>query len=377
MLLLALELARSSLARIPCVAGRARCRRGLVEEHGLSVDGLLIGMTGGAGNILVRAFEREGCLLVVKERRLPLVAVVARRAILAVRAELVEMRVFVAFAALGGGLRKRNMHHGSLQVWRSVAIDACHRAMRSGQRKLCTVMVEACEVRPLFRRVTGLATLRLSGSTEQSHTPGKLSLMNILMARGATQLREMKLCNGGARHWLVTLVTRYSHMATCQWKAALLMLRQSHRRCLERVAGVTLLTPIAPGVAGELSLVRILMTIDAYAELDLVKRLRASRNMAGGTLHRGVRRYQREARLRVIGLREDRWRPALHRVTTLAAPSIGPLRKLPGVRIGFVAVRAESVRNRRLEVARLVTGQARDLEVLTRQSKVRLRMIER
>lgn len=377
MLPLGLGRARSRLVRVVCVAGRARCRGWLIEHYWLSIDRLPIGMAGRAGNILVGAFERKRCLLVIKERRLPLVAVVARCAVFATCAELVGMRIFVAFAALRRSLRKRDMDHRPLQVRRSVAIDASHRAMRADQRESRAGVIKSRHICPLLSRVTCLTTQRFSGSAEQRHTPGKLSLMNIRMTACATQLREMKLGNGGTRQRLVTLVTRHRHVTTCQWKATLLMLCQSHRRCLERVTGVTLLAPIAPGIGYKLALVGILMTIDANAELDLVKSLRARRNMAGRTRHRGVRRHQRKARLRMIRNIERSWRPTRHDVTTLAASSIGALRKLSVMRIGFVAVRAEGMRDRRLEVARLVTGQARDLEMLTGQSKVRLRMIER
>ena len=157
-LLLAWKLARSSLVGFPSVAGRARGRRGLVKQNRLSIDRLPIGMARGAGNVLVRAFQRERSLLVVNQRRLPLVAVVARRTVLATRAKLVGMRVLVTFAALRKSPCERHMHHISLQIRRPVTIDASHRAMRANQWEFRASMVETRHILPFPRRVTGLTT---------------------------------------------------------------------------------------------------------------------------------------------------------------------------------------------------------------------------
>ena len=85
------------------MAGLAGLGRRLVKQHRVSVHQLLERVAGRAGNILVAALERERRLLVVEERGLPLVAVVAGGAVVALRAELVGMRILVAFAARYGG----------------------------------------------------------------------------------------------------------------------------------------------------------------------------------------------------------------------------------------------------------------------------------
>jgi len=116
------------------------CR--FVKQNEVSVYELFERVTRGTGDILMAALERESCLLVIKKGWLPFVAVMAGSAIAALRLELVGMRILMAFAALCRGTGELNMQHRQLHVWRLVAIDARHRAVRSQERKLCVLMVE-------------------------------------------------------------------------------------------------------------------------------------------------------------------------------------------------------------------------------------------
>lgn len=175
--------------------------------------------------------------------------------------------------------------------------------------------------------------------------------MHILVTGGTTQLGKMENRDRRARHRLVTLITRHRHMTTRQRKAALLMLCQGHRRCFESIAGVTLLTPVAPGVPRKLALVRVFMTIHTDPELDLVLSLHPGWSVAGGALDRGMRSHQREPCLAVIRNSECRRRPAVNGVATLTSPTVGSFRKLSSMGIRRVAVCAQGVWNRRLEIA--------------------------
>jgi len=118
------------------------------------------------------------------------------------------------------------------------------------------------------------------------------------------------------------------------------------------------------------------VAIDALRELDLEFRVIARGHMARCTLHRGVRKDQRESRLRVIRNREGRRTPSLHGVAALTLSTIGAMRELAAMRIGLVAIRACIVRYRCLEVRALVTTLAGNLEMLADQRIVRLRVIE-
>lgn len=59
------------------MAVSACCRRRLVEQHLVAIDKLLEYVACGASYILMTAFKRESRLFMVKQRRPPLVAIVA------------------------------------------------------------------------------------------------------------------------------------------------------------------------------------------------------------------------------------------------------------------------------------------------------------
>jgi len=101
-------------------------------------------VTLGATHILVRTAEREcGPLFVIKERRLPLHAVVALGAACHIRfGELLPVNVLMAILALRRRGLEIRIDQLGLQVRRLVAVDARRDPMRTQQRKLCLRMVE-------------------------------------------------------------------------------------------------------------------------------------------------------------------------------------------------------------------------------------------
>lgn len=113
----------------PCVASFAGLWRGLVKEDEVSAHRLFKRVAGRAGNILVAAFEGKCRLIVIEQRRPPLVAVMASGAVAGLGAELVCMRVLVAVPASRGSTLELNMKQGQLHVGRLVAICAGHGAM--------------------------------------------------------------------------------------------------------------------------------------------------------------------------------------------------------------------------------------------------------
>src|ERR1039458_712657 len=84
-----------------------RCR--LVEQHEFALHRLLENVAGCAGGILMATLEREFGFLVIEERGLPLVAVVATGAIAAACAELVGVRILVALTASRGSAGEPNV----------------------------------------------------------------------------------------------------------------------------------------------------------------------------------------------------------------------------------------------------------------------------
>jgi len=142
------------------VARRAILRGGFVEQHGLVGDYFGHLVTLRAAYVLVRTAQRErGPLVMVKERRLPLHAVVALRAARDIRlSELLAVDVLVAVFALAGRCLEVHVHQFGLKVGRLVAIDAGRRAVRSEQGKLRLRMVEAGEFLPRLRGMARLAS---------------------------------------------------------------------------------------------------------------------------------------------------------------------------------------------------------------------------
>ena len=89
-----------------------------------------------------------------------------------------------------------------------------------------------------------------------------------------------------------------------------------------------------------------------------------------------MRKGEREFGLGMIRGREGGGLPALHSVAAFAPAFVGALKELPAVRVGLMAIRTIVVRDRGLEIARLVTGFARYLDMLAEQGEMRLRVVE-
>lgn len=75
-----------------------RCR--LVNENQYAIYRLLDYVAGRTGDVLMAAFQWETSLLVIEERRLPLVTVVTSPAVIHPLTKLVAMRVFVTITAI-------------------------------------------------------------------------------------------------------------------------------------------------------------------------------------------------------------------------------------------------------------------------------------
>ncbi len=154
------------------------------------------------------------------------------------------------------------------------------------------------------------------------------------------------------------------------------MKHQRHRRLLETAAVMALLATVPPWLARKLSLVHILMTINATRKLHPVQRLLACRLVARFALHIRMRHHQRKSRLRMIGHLVRRRLEAVHRVTALALATISALGKLSTVRIRLMAISAKCMRYRTLEISRFVARQATHFAMLAQQRVLRLRVIK-
>ena len=168
----------------------ACARRRLVEKHIFTIYRLDYFVACGAGYVFVPALEREVRRVVVEKRGLPLIAVVAPRAVILLRAELVGMRIFVAFVASFGRVNEAHMHKRALKVRRLMAIRAGDGAMRAHERELCGVVVEVRQLVPVLCVVADFATVhRVVARCRHSFV--ELAPVHVFMTRGAAQLREV------------------------------------------------------------------------------------------------------------------------------------------------------------------------------------------
>jgi len=168
----------------------SRWRR-FVKEHLGLIDQFLQRMARRTGHIFMASFQGKLSLVVIEERRPPLVAVVASGAVVGAISKLVGMGVFVASGACLRGARKVNMHQSQLQIRGLVAVGAGYRTMRAKEWKLSLSMVEFREIFPVFGGVAGLASERLSRRTGLRHAFRELTLVYVLVTRRAAKLPEV------------------------------------------------------------------------------------------------------------------------------------------------------------------------------------------
>ncbi len=200
--------------------------------------------------------------------------------------------------------------------------------------------------------------------------------MHIVMTACASKMGEVKHSSVRACNRFAAFVAGYSHMPARQRESCLLVLGESHIRRLESRPRVALLASVAPWVTRKLALVRVLVAIRAERELHLVTSFFPCREVAGFALNPCVRNNQWKGGSGVVGHAESRGMKSLDRVATLTASSFGALCKLATMWIGLVAVSALRVRNRPLEVAFQMAGEAGHVNVLPQERIAGLRVIE-
>lgn len=240
--------------------------RWLVEEHHGAIHLLPQHVTGRAGHILMPALQcKRGCV-VVEERRPPLVRVVTCRAVAGPGAELIGMRILVTIAAIDGRFRKIYMHHRTLQIGRTMALGACHSAMRTYKRKARIRMIELCHIAPCPGGVTRLAAEDATARVGPGHTLRKLAPVHVLVTGCAAQIREVirrHVCTGSR---LVAFITSNGRVTPGKREFTSLVRSKRVGCCLERGSVVALLAAVVPRRASKLPFVLILVAVYASRE---------------------------------------------------------------------------------------------------------------
>ncbi len=152
-------------------------------------------------------------------------------------------------------------------------------------------MIEAIDVNPGFYVVAGLATKwRAVGATLRLQVL-ELPVMRILMTSSASHIipAEWEDLVGSARGtYLVTFIATYGNVRSQQWVSRLAVLGNGVGGHVKVFDGMTVLAAIMVGLASELLVVRVLMTIKAGRKLDHIYSVLARREVALVALHGGM-----------------------------------------------------------------------------------------
>lgn len=154
------------------------------------------------------------------------------------------------------------------------------------------------------------------------------------------------------------------------------MLRESKSGGLESLQIVACLATIGIRRLSKLPSMLIRVTVSATLKLDFIARGLALRDMAFRARHRSMLPLQRVGGCRVLLYPESRRFKTLHGVAIPAFPAVRPLRKLPAMGIGFMAIHASLKNQRLLKVPLSMTLHTLHICMLPQQRKFRLRMIE-
>ena len=200
-------------------------------------------------------------------------------------------------------------------------------------------------------------------------------MMRILVAARARHGVEMELPVVRTAAFLVTILARHGGMRTLQGKTGSLMIPNAEGGRLKAVHRVAGLAPVAPGSAGELPPVRILVAIEAGLELRAIVDTGTGRRVALGTGQSLVLAGDRVGGGLMTGLGERGWLPARECVARAAVAAVGAVEKLALVLV-LVAVQAFFVCHRCFEIRVLVALHASHLAMLAIQRELRGGVVE-
>lgn len=338
--------------------------------------------------------------VVIESRGFPLRTVVTIGAERDLRlGELAAVRVGMTFFALQWSLGEVRIDQPGSEVWRFVAVDAGHGAMRTHERELGLGMIEAGEVFPVFSGVACFTPGSSAVGAEGFHAFGELVAVRILVTGRTGNVLEMinrsraivrrlrRRCSLNrsrsreerrareGRGGLVAIAALHREVAVRKWETRLLVLGQGERRRLEIFHRVALLALIEPWCGCKLCLVFVAMAFQAAVEFDLVKRVFPFGDVALRAFHFCVFAGQRILRRRMRLHVKFRRLPSVDVVAGRALAGVRALYELAVVRV-LVAIRAFREKEGFFEITVGVAGSARHCLVLSEQRVFGLGVIE-
>ena len=253
-------------------------RRGLVEQHGLTVDFADRLVAEGAGHFLVRPLEGErGARFVVKQRGLPFRRVVAGSAIrhLPLRRELPAVNFLMAVFAVAGRGPEIYRLQRRLRLLRLVTARARHGAMSAQQLKRSRGVIEAGQFSPGFHHVAGLAARQASVGVWLPHPFQELPAMRVNMARSARAVFK-PIGYGVSRPagivGLMAIHAGHRDVPAGEREAGGLVPRQGKGGGLETLHSVAALALVQVRLPRKLTVVRVAVAVSAARKTDLVSR---------------------------------------------------------------------------------------------------------
>jgi hypothetical protein len=155
--------------------------------------------------------------------------------------------------------------------------------VRPQQRELGLGMVESVDVCPGPHVVAGFASQRCAIGAALRHAVLELAVVRIGVTRGAAHVFEMEgqdLVCSPSRTCLVAIGARHGGVGSGQGEASLAVLRNGKERTVKIAHRMAILAFVEIGGGGELSVMRVLVTVRAEGKFHLINRVLASRKMA-------------------------------------------------------------------------------------------------
>jgi hypothetical protein len=184
-----------------------------------------------------------------------------------------------------------------------MADAALDHAVRAEKREFRLVMVEADDIDPGAHVVAGLASQRGTVGAWLGHAIFEFAVMGIRVARRATAIFEAErqdFVGAACRSHLVTIGARNGGVCSRQCEPGVAMLGDGKEGTVKIAHGMAIFAFVRVRSGGELAVMRVLVTICAKSEFDLVNCVFTGGQMALGAIDGNVFAFQRIARCVVL-----------------------------------------------------------------------------
>ena len=330
-------------------------------------------MTKSTGNVFVRSCQViVGPGIVIKCRRFPFKDTVATRTFRRAPAlfELSGVDIVMAPGADSRRRFERHILHTGFEITPPVAGVARHGPVRTLQRKISRVVIEALDPFPVTGCVACFTALEGPVRLHGRHALRELTPVRIFMTLGATVQLE-SIFHGGRRDdvrpALVAIDAQHSPMGPGEREAALHVACQGKSGRLESLHVVAGLAPVVLWRVRKLAFVDIRVAYDAGIALEHEDGVGTVRHVALAANDCRMLVFQRKLGRLMYGDGESGRLETSDLMTTRAFSLVGACRKLTLVIVLSVTIHALRVCHRSLEIVVCVAFLAGDGHMLSFQ----------